>query len=163
MPFQLSEKCLMITQIKGHKQYGGDNGYTFTLPIVRVTHTRTVNKESTTGGPGGIPISILMGQQPDQVRLEITWNYNEFKQLLIDLAPHRLINNAANVFLVGSILTQPDESNLIDEMPKKDDNDLDVSWLVDTFSLRRSINRRGIVVGDLALIRCNASHYENPT
>lgn len=145
MAFILEERCLKITQDKGWKKYGGEDGFVFTLPLARVTHTRTVNKESQSTGPSGVPVSILMGQQPDQVRLEITWNYNEFKQLLTDLTSNRLVNNAANVFLVGSILTKT--GDLVDEMPNES------RWVVDTFSIRRSINRRGMVIGDLALLR----------
>lgn len=152
---KMTEKFLLITQEYGKKYYAKTTGYTHEIPVSRVVETLSVNRESTTGGPGGIPNSELLGQQPDTLRLEILWPYKDIPGILDSLATHRVegTNIPANIFLVGSILLPVPETSVVMEAFGSD------PWTVDVFSIRRNISRRGMVIGDLALIRCDEDQF----
>lgn len=148
MTVTLTERFLKITMNyhgeSGHKGYQSEGGNTHTIHVYNITETRQIKKIGVSSySQTTTPISTITGKQPDVVKIE--GKLCMVKDVTTYLAgiSGRACNTLFNVFLPCSILTGSSS-----ECPE-----INGEWIVDTFKIKRNLQKRDIVAFELILYK----------
>jgi len=145
----LSEMFLGITMSydgkDGYKGYNMYSGSSHTIEIYNISNKHNVFKDSYSSyDQTVVPVSIIHGRDPDMVTIEGRLCYaDEFATYLSGITSHN-VNTLMNVFLPCSLVDtrstcHPDINNCF--------------WLVDSFKIKRNIQKRNIIAFELILCR----------
>lgn len=132
----------------GHKGYQGATGNTHTIKVYSITDTRQLKKLGVSSySQTSTPMSVILGKQPDVIKIEgKLCMVSEVETYLAGLS-HRPCNTLFNVFLPCSIVSATSS-----ECPEANGN-----WLVDTFKIKRNLQKRDIVSFELVLYKWYAA------
>ena len=150
MAITLTEQFLNITMnyggLSGNKGYDVINGASHTIYIYSITDTRQIVTQGISSYSQTVaPMSLIRGRQPDILKIEgKLCHIDKVSTYLSPLGAYRNLNTIYNVFLPCSIVTGTSDG----ECPE-----IEGSWLVDTFKVKRSLEKRKLVLFELVLYK----------
>lgn len=145
------EQCLSLTQEDGLKKYAETvSGPVHVLKVDKIVDNRTLNIESFPSYVQDIfPYSHVKGRKVESITIDgplCEANAKAVADFLEEYIPYRRLNTLYNVFLPCSILTCSDPG----DHPEIGDG---TKWMVQSFTVSRSVSRRSIILYTLKLIK----------
>lgn len=124
----------------GHKGYGNEGGSTIPIDVYSINKIKQVSKDGHSSYSQTVtPISVLKGRKPDRLQIEgklcLVHDVNSY----LGMIGNRNFNTLYNVFLPCSILLGY--------------GDCGGEWIVETFKIKRTSQKRDIVGFELILQR----------
>jgi hypothetical protein len=143
-----TEKCLNITMINGLKKYNPTSaGITHNLQSAKITNKREINSQSYPSfTQESNPYTHVKGRKTETYTIDgVLCKVIDVTSFLAGFTA-RNVNTLYNVFLPCSIITCTDNTDH-PEIP------LGTEWIVETFTITRSSQRRSVILFNLVISR----------
>jgi hypothetical protein len=144
----ITEQFLNITMSyggqTGNKGYAVKSGSTINVGIYQTTNNRSINQQVTSSySQTTVPIIVNYGRKADVANISgKLCNFDDFTTFLSGITTHNR-NTLYNTFLPCTIVNISG-----DDVP-----DLAGNWMVDTFKIKRNIQKRDIIEFELGLVK----------